>query len=189
LAQPLVALAFQRGAFGVEQATLLAGVVAVYALQFPFDAVNRVFISYWYARLNTAQPFANVAIMVALDIAFAAILFVPLGIYGIALAYILSSVAYLVHGAVTVHRKITLPGRRLVATLGKIALASLLAGTASAITLASLPEAVDLVMRVLRLAIPGVVGLVVLLATLAALRIRIWSLLLPARAPRPEGER
>ena len=72
LAQPLVALAFQRGAFGVEQATLLAGVVAVYALQFPFDAVNRVFISYWYARLNTVVPFANVAIMVALDVVFAA---------------------------------------------------------------------------------------------------------------------
>jgi putative peptidoglycan lipid II flippase len=188
LAQPLVALAFQRGAFGVEQATLLAGVVAIYALQFPFDAVNRVFISYWYARLNTVVPFANVSIMVALDIAFAAILFVPLGLYGIALAYVLSSVGYLVHGAVTVHRKITLPGRPLVATLGKIALASLLAGTAAAITLASLPEAVDLVMRVLRLAIPGVVGLVVLLATLAALGIRIWGLLLPARAPRPEGE-
>ena len=188
LAQPLVALAFQRGAFGVEQATLLAGVVAVYALQFPFDAVNRVFISYWYARLNTVVPFANVSIMVALDIAFAAILFVPLGLYGIALAYVLSSVGYLVHGAVTVHRKITLPGRPLVATLGKIALASLLAGTAAAVTLASLPEAVDLVMRVLRLVIPGVVGLVVLLATLAALGIRIWGLLLPARTPRPDGE-
>ena len=52
-----------------------------------------------------------------------------------------------------------------------IALASLLAGTAAAITLASLPEAVDLVMRLLRLAVPGVVGLVVRLAALAALRI------------------
>jgi putative peptidoglycan lipid II flippase len=188
LAQPLVALAFQRGAFGVEQATLLAGVVAVYALQFPFDAVNRVYISFWYARLNTVVPFANVSIMVALDIAFAAILFMPLGLYGIALAYVLSSVGYLVHGAVTVHRKITLPGRPLVATLGKIALASLLAGTTAAVTLASLPEAVDLVTRVLRLAIPGVVGLVVLLATLAALGIRIWGLLFRGRAPRPEGE-
>lgn len=188
LAQPLVALAFQRGAFGARDAALLASVMAVYALQFPFDALNRVYVSYWYARFDTLIPFKNVALGVGLDILFAVILFVPLGIHGIALGYVLSSVGYLAHGALSVHRRIELPIGAMAATAGKVLLASGVAGAAAALTMGSLAAGAELGSRLLRLAVPGVVGLVALVVALAVLGIRIWRLVLSREPVPPAGE-
>jgi putative peptidoglycan lipid II flippase len=180
LAQPLVMLAFQRGAFGAGDTALLASVVAVYALQFPFDALNRVYVSYWYARFETVVPFANVAIGVVLDVLFAVLLFLPLGIHGIALGYVLSSVGYLVHGARSVHHRIDLPGRVLVRTVARVGLAAVAAGGVAGLVLLALPDKQDLVHRLVRLAGPGSAGVVVLVILLAVLRFRIWGLLRPA---------
>lgn len=177
LAHPIVALGFQRGEFGAEATTLLAGVIAVYALQFPFDALNRVYVTYWYARFNTIVPFANVALGVVLDIVFAVVLFVPLGIYGIALGYVLSSVGYLIHGARSVHRRVDLPGRSLARTLARVGLASVVATGVAWLVLRALPSGGGLVGRLMRLAVPGTAAAVVLAAALALLGIRIWSLL------------
>jgi putative peptidoglycan lipid II flippase len=185
LAQPLVAVAFQRGAFDASQAALLAGVIAIYALQFPFDAINRVYMAYWYARLVTVVPFANVVIMVVFDIAFAVALFAPIGIYGIALAYVLSSIAYLAHGAWSVHRRVPLPRRGLLSYVAKVSLASLGAGVAMWVTLHLLSDARDVVSRVTRVSVPAVVGIGVLIMGLALLRVRIWSVLLRKVGPSP----
>jgi murein biosynthesis integral membrane protein MurJ len=178
LAQPLVALAFQRGAFDAEQARLLAGVIAIYALQFPFDAINRVYIAYWYARLDTVVPFVNVVIMVVFDIGFAVALFVPMGIEGIALAYVLSSIAYLVHGAWSVHRRLAVPRRELLVHVAKVTLASVASGAAMWVTLHALPEARDLFTRVTNLSVPAIAGFAALVVGLALLRVRIWGVLL-----------
>ena len=179
LADPAVSLAFQRGAFGAAETALLASVVAVYALQFPFDALNRVYVTYWYARFDTMVPFVNVALGVALDIAFAVLLFVPLGIHGIALGYVLSSVGYLIHGARSVHRRIRLPGPSLVRTVARVALASVLTSGTAWLVLFAMPEGAGLVAKLVRLAVPGAAGVAVLAIVLAALRFRIWSLLRP----------
>ena len=187
LAHPLVALGFHRGEFGAAETTLLAAVVALYALQFPFDALNRVYITYWYARFDTVVPFANVALGVALDIAFAVALFPPFGIHGIAMGYVLSSVGYLIHGALSVHRRIELPGGALVRTLVRVGLASLLASGVTWLVLFVLPVGGGFAGRLMRLGIPGAAGVVVLGATLALLRFRIWSLLRPAPADPPES--
>lgn len=190
LAHPLVEVAFQRGRFGPTQAALLAQVIAIYALQFPFDAVNRVYMSYWFARLVTSVPFRNVVLMVVLDVAFAAVLFRPLGIHGIALAYGIAAVGYLVHGAWSVHRRVALPGRPILGHAGRILVASLVSGAAMWGTLRFLPVADDLAGRLLRAAVPGIVGLAVLVASLAALGVRIWSVLLPGIVrPRGRGPR
>lgn len=178
LAQPLVSIAFQRGRFGPAQAVLLAEVIAIYALQFPFDATNRVYMSYWFSRLVTWVPFVNVALMVVLDIAVAAVLFRPLGISGIALAYDVAAVGYLIHGAWSVHRQIALRGRPILSYGAKVLVASLLSGVAMWQTLRALPEASDLASRVLRGAASGAAGVAVLVACLALLGVRIWSVLL-----------
>jgi putative peptidoglycan lipid II flippase len=185
LAQPLVALAFQRGAFGPAQASMLAGVIAIYALQFPFDAVNRVYVSYWYGRLDTVVPFVNVAIGVGLDIAFAIALVFPWGIYGIAFAYVLSSVGYLIHGVWSVHRRVSMPTRELVTYAVKITLAALASGAVMWIVLHALPKSRDLVSRVTNVSVPAVVGITVLVIGLAVLRVRIWSVLLGSVGRRP----
>lgn len=179
LAEPLVAVAFQRGRFGPAQAALLAQVIAVYALQFPFDAVNRVYMSYWFARLLTLVPFVNVVVMVVLDVAVAAALFLPLGIWGIALAYDVAAVGYLLHGAWSVHRRVALPRRALLADAAKVLAASAVSGVAMWAVLRALPKAPDLAGRLLRLAAPGAAGAVVLLLVLAGLGVRIWSVLVP----------
>lgn len=185
LADPLVALAFQRGRFGPAEAALLAQVIGVYAIQFPFDAVNRVYMSYWFARLVTLVPFVNVVVMVVLDVAVAAALFLPLGIFGIALAYDVAAVAYLAHGAWSVHRRLPLPLRPLASYAGKVLAASLASGLAMWLALRAMPLAPDLAGRLLRAAVPGLVGAGVLLLGLSALGVRIWGVLLPRlrRAP------
>lgn len=188
LARPLVEIAFQRGRFGPGQAALLAEVIAIYALQFPFDAVNRVYMSYWFAHLITSVPFWNVVLMVVLDVAFAAALFRPLGIHGIALAYDVAAVGYLAHGVWSVHRRVALPGRPLIVHGLKVLGASLLSGAVMLAALPLVPPASDLATRVLRAAVPGLAGLVVLVAALAAFGVRIWSVLLPGLG-RPRGRR
>jgi putative peptidoglycan lipid II flippase len=187
LAQPLVALAFQRGAFTASQAAMLAGVIAIYSLQFPFDAVNRVYVSYWYARLDTVVPFWNVAIGVALDIVFAIALVYPWGIYGIAFAYVLSSVGYLIHGAWSVHRRLAMPTRELIVSATKITIASAASGAAMWFVLHALPTGRDLATRVRDLAVPAVVGAAVLIVGLAVLRVRIWGVLLGGLGRRRNG--
>jgi len=178
LAQPLVAVAFQRGNFTAAQAATLAGVIAIYSLQFPFDAVNRVYVSFWYARLDTVVPFWNVAIGVGLDIVFAIALVVPWGIYGIAFAYVLSSVGYLIHGAWSVHRRLSMPSRELIVSATKITIASAASGAAMWFVLHALPESRVLVTRIRDLALPALAGLAVLIVALAILRVRIWGVLL-----------
>ncbi len=200
LAEPLVTLAFQRGAFGPAESVLLARVIAVYAIQFPFDAVTRVYMSYWFARLVTLVPFVNVVVMVVLDVAVAAALFLPLGVIGIALAYDVAAVGYLAHGAWSVHRRVPLPARPLLGHGLKVTAASLASGAAMWAVLAGMPTGHGGIPRVLRAAVPGAAGLAVLVAALALLRVRIWSVLLPGMVRRgarrtaalpdepPEGE-
>jgi putative peptidoglycan lipid II flippase len=176
LAGPLVRLFFQRGAFNTSSAVLLGSVLAIYALQFPLDAITRVFQSFWYSRLDTRVPFDNVALGVGLDVAFAAILVWPFGIRGLALAYVLSSVGNLVHGYITVDRRIGLPLPPLLRPLGKIVIASALAGAAGAATLAAFPASGGVLHRVLVVAVPGVAAAATLVLALALLRVRIWRL-------------
>ena len=176
LAGPLVRLFFQRGAFNTSSAVLLGSVLAIYALQFPLDAITRVFQSFWYSRLDTRVPFDNVALGVGLDVAFAAVLVWPFGIRGLALAYVLSSVGNLVHGYITVDRRIGVPLPPLLRLLGKVVIASALAGAAAAATLAAFPASDGVLHRVLVVAVPGVAAAATLVLALALLRVRIWRL-------------
>lgn len=176
LAEPLVTLFFQRGAFTVSSAVLLGSVLAIYAIQFPLDAVTRVFQSFWYSRLDTRVPFQNVALGVGLDIVLASALVWPFGVRGLALAYVLSSVGNLVHGYVTVDRRIRLRLSPLLRLLAKIVAASALSGAGAAVAAAMLPDSAGLTHRVLAVAGPGVIAAAVLVLALAVLRVRIWGL-------------
>jgi murein biosynthesis integral membrane protein MurJ len=181
LAAPLVAVAFERGAFSPADAAVFAAVIAVYALQFPFDALTRVCMSYWYARFNTRVPFWNVAIGVGLDVIFAAALFAPFGLQGIAFGYVISSVGYFVHGMWSVRRRVRLPLRPLAVSAAKVFLASVSAAAAMWGVLRLLPAARGTVAELGRLAVPGAAGVIVLLVALSLLRFRLWEVLRPDR--------
>ena len=112
-----------------------------------------------------------------LDIALAAILVWPFGIQGLALAYVLSSIGNLLHGYITVDRRIRLPLASLSRVLGKIVIASGLAGAAGAAILAALPASTGPLHRLIAVVVPGAVALAILVLALLALRVRIWGLL------------
>jgi len=185
LAEPLVSLFFERGAFTHSSAVLLGSVLAIYALQFPLDALTRVFQSFWYSRLNTRVPFDNVALGAGLDVLLAAALVWPLGIRGLAVAYVLASVANLVHGSVTVDRRIGLPLLAALRVLARIVIASGLAGVAAAMVAGILPGADGVLSRLVAVAIPGAIAGVVLVVALAILRVRIWHLVRGREEPQP----
>jgi putative peptidoglycan lipid II flippase len=176
LAEPLVALYIQRGAIDASAAALLGSELANYALQFPLDALTRVFQSFWYSRLDTRVPFHNVALGVGLDVILAGPLIWVFGIRGLALAYVLSSIGNLVHGYVTVDRRIGMPLGPVIGLLGKIVIASGLAAAAGAVTLALIPAPTGPFLRVLAVALPGAAASAVLVVSLAVLRVRIWRL-------------
>jgi putative peptidoglycan lipid II flippase len=155
LADPLVATAFMRGAFSASDAAALASVLGVYALQFPLDAAVRVLLSSSYARLDTRTPFVNVAIGAVLDVAFAVALFSWLGVAGIALAYVLSSLGNLAHAFVATRRRIDVSIRPLRATIARASVVAVVAGAVAWAVLATMPEGGSLVVRAIRLTVPA----------------------------------
>jgi putative peptidoglycan lipid II flippase len=185
LSVPIVTLFFQRGAFTHASAELLGAVLAIYAFQFPLDALTRVFLSFWYSRLNTRVPFDNVALGAGLDVLLAAALVWPLGIRGVAVAYVVASVANLVHGFVTVDRRIGLPLPRILRVLARIVIASGLAGVTAAVVAGIVPGADGVLSRLVAVAVPGSVAGVVLVVALAILRVRIWHLVRGREEPLP----
>ena len=182
LARPLIAFAFQRGAFTGDAAILLASVLAIYALQFPLDAFTRVFLSHAYARLDMVTPFKNGVLGVTLDIGLAVALFLPLGVQGLALAYVLSSIGNLTHAYLAVRRRIHLNLSPLLWLLGKTVVASTIGGLAASAVGRVLPVSTDILGRALRLGIPGIVGLATMLVALLMMRVRVAAALRQRRA-------
>jgi putative peptidoglycan lipid II flippase len=67
LAEPLVAALFETGAFGAEETTMTAAVVAAYAMAVPAQAVVKLFASGHYALGDTRTPVKIAILSVALS--------------------------------------------------------------------------------------------------------------------------
>jgi putative peptidoglycan lipid II flippase len=172
LASPLVAFAFQRGQFGADDSRALAVVLAVYALVFPLDALTRAMLSYFYARLDMATPFVNGFIGVSLTIVLAAALFWPLGVPGVALAYVLASTGNLIHAYASVRRRTDLQAGPILPFLLKVVIASSAGAAVAYGVLVALPDLMSFMGRGVRLGVPGLCGLFAVLMTLFLLRVR-----------------
>jgi putative peptidoglycan lipid II flippase len=170
LALPLVSLAFQRGAFTRSSAELLASLLAIYALQLPLNALTRVFLSHFYARLDMVTPFLNGAIGVGIDVVLAVALFRPLGVRGLAVAYGVGAVGNIVHAYVRVRRETPFRITSEVAYMAKVAFAALLAGTIAFAAMMLVPAGGGLVARTVRLAVPGALALVGFVVALVVAR-------------------
>lgn len=179
LAKSLTVFAFQRGAFTPQATALLASVLAIYALQLPLDALTRVFLSHAFARLDVVTPFKNGVLGVTLDIVFAVALFRPLGVQGLALAYVLASIGNLVHAYLTVRPRVPLNLPPILRLLTKILVASTLGGFAAWAVLPLMPLTPGFVARALHLVVPGIVALVAVAVSLLALGVRPTRLMRP----------
>ena len=171
LALPLIAFAFQRGAFTGRSTQILAGLLAIYAIQLPLSGLTRVWLSYFYARLDMLTPFVNGAIGVALDIVFAILLFKPFGVAGLAVAYGIGSLGNVIHAYVKVRARTRFDLRPQLRYMTDVAIASIVAGVLAFLALELMPDGREFVVRAARLVIPGSVGLLGLVGGLVALRV------------------
>jgi putative peptidoglycan lipid II flippase len=139
LSKPLVQLIFQRGAFTETSTEMVAWALAFYALGLPAHAAVEIVVRAFYALHDTKTPvivgIGAMALNVILSLAFIAI-FGALGWMkhgGLALS---NSLATTVEMAVLLHllrqRLGGLEGRRMLASLARISLASLTMGSVAA---------------------------------------------------------
>ena len=81
----MVAL-FQRGAFGAEDATRAASVLAAYGLALPAVVLLRSALPSFYARQDTMTPLIASLSAIAINVGFKVVLTGPYGVTGLALA-------------------------------------------------------------------------------------------------------
>ncbi len=85
LGQPIVAAVFQTGRFGPEDTTLVAGVLAAYAIGIPAQASVKLLASGFYAQGDTRTPVRIAALSVVVAAGSAFLLMQRFGPAGIAL--------------------------------------------------------------------------------------------------------
>lgn len=182
LAEPLVSLALERGAFGAEARTLAASALAMYGIGMVTFAVETVLVNFFFALRDTLTPIAVGLFGVALNIALCALLIEPLGVAGVALALTLSKSVKLVVLAVLLPRKG--PYLRWGA-LGAASLRLLAAAGVSALGLRAFVAAAEIdlaaagtVAKAVHLSLGGAISLALFLATLAAVGRRERDLML-----------
>jgi putative peptidoglycan lipid II flippase len=86
LAQPLVSLIFEHGAYTATDRDLTVQALLLYTIGFPFGAIDQVLIIAFYARKNTITPVLVGIAAVGVYLAVALTLVDPLGMRGLVLA-------------------------------------------------------------------------------------------------------
>ncbi len=86
LAQPILAVLFERGAFGPAQATATAAALAAYALGLPAFVLVKVLAPGFFARQDTVTPVKMAVTAIAANLALTLILMPFLAHVGVALA-------------------------------------------------------------------------------------------------------
>jgi putative peptidoglycan lipid II flippase len=102
LALPATRLAFERGRFDPDSATLLGIVITVYAASFVGSAAQRALLAPFYARLDTRTPLRNTMYGVGANLALLPLVVLPLrgqnwGVVAMAAAYSLSQYVHVAH--------------------------------------------------------------------------------------------
>ncbi len=178
LAQPIVALLFERGAFTPSDTYWTALALQFYLIGLPFAAIDQPLVFAFYARKNTLAPnlvqFAAVGIYLIVALA----LIQPMGMLGLVTA---NSAMWLGHALIMLlltQKRLGGFGRqRMLATTGKIVFASAAMGL--------IAFGVELAMPIawLKVVIPALVGAIVYAGLLWLLRVReaerigqmVWS--------------
>ncbi len=182
LAQPIVALIFQHGAFGAQDTRLTSLALLLYLPGLPAAAVDQMLIFAFYARKDTITPVLVGVAATGVYLVVALSLIGRLGMAGLVLA---NSAQWLAHAAIMfilLRRTMAgLPGLRLGATVGRtiVACAALAAVALAVLTLldarlAPAGMAADLT----RLALAGGAGALAFLAAVRLMRMEELHMLL-----------
>jgi putative peptidoglycan lipid II flippase len=129
LREPIVALLFQRGAFGANATRLTAQALLYYSIGLWAFAAVRVVLTAFYAMQDTVTPMRAAAVAVATNILLGVILMRPMGHAGLALALSLSAMVNFGFLAVALRSKMGALGcRRMLPSLTKSVIGSGLMG-------------------------------------------------------------
>lgn len=91
LAEPIVALLFQRGRFSMQDATATAGVVKIYSGLIITTSLVRVFVPSFYAIKNTWLPATVSGLCFLLHLVTAQLLMARFGFYGLNMSTVVST--------------------------------------------------------------------------------------------------
>jgi putative peptidoglycan lipid II flippase len=139
LSKPLVQLIFQRGAFTETSTEMVAWALALFTLGLPAHAVVEIVVRAFYALHDTKTPVMvgigamvlNVIFSLVFILVFRALGWMPHG--GLALSNSLATTIEMVVLLYIIRQRLDgLEGRRMLASLARIGLASLLMGTVAA---------------------------------------------------------
>ena len=97
LAEPIVRVLFQRGAFDGGDTLALGPVLLTYALGLPFLAWTNIVLRAFYAQKDTKTPVRAAVISLVVNIALSLLLMRPFGTVGLAVAGNLATVAQLIY--------------------------------------------------------------------------------------------
>lgn len=141
LAQPIVVLLFEHGAFTPDATLITVQALRLYLIGLPFAAVDLLLVYAFYARKDTLTP-ALVGILSLIVYMGVALLLLPeLGLFSLMIA---DSIKHLVHAAVSwllLRRKLEGFGaQRLLITIFKAGAASVAMGLAASLLLPPLSE-------------------------------------------------
>ncbi|HEY2955990.1 MAG TPA: murein biosynthesis integral membrane protein MurJ [Candidatus Eisenbacteria bacterium] len=142
MSQPVVALLYEHGRFHAGDTSRTAGALVMYCIGLPAFAGVGVLTRTFYALGDTRRPVQASFVSVALNLALNLILMHPLAHLGLALSTSATAVANFLQLAFYLRRRVgPLEGRRMLATLGRVLAASLLAVAPCALALAGLAGA------------------------------------------------
>jgi len=164
LAQPIIAVLFQRGEFGPDQAVATAGALAIYAAGIPAYVMVKGLSAGFFAREDTATPVKVGLVAVAVNLVLNLILMKPFLHLGIAAATAAAAWLNVILLAVILYRRGHFrPDERLMSRLKRILLASVIMAAALIYGIRPMGEILsgDELTRAGGLAVLVVLGLVV----------------------------
>jgi len=125
MAQPIVALLFQHGAFKAADTLITAQALRLYLIGLPFAAVDLLLIYAFYARQDTLTPALVGIFSLMVYMATAVLLFPRFGLFSLMIADSLKHVVHALTSFVLLMRRLKgMGGQHLTATLLKTGLAN-----------------------------------------------------------------
>jgi putative peptidoglycan lipid II flippase len=175
LAQPIIALLFEHGAFQPYDTERTAQALRVYLIGLPFAAIDQVLIFAFYARKDTRTPVLVGVLGVFIYLGVALTLIAPLGMLGLVLANSVQLTSHALIMLILTHRHFDgLRGQRLMQTILRVLFASALTGFVVHLSVKQLGDAVASIPLWSELLIVGGAGGLGLIAyTLLVLLLRV----------------
>jgi putative peptidoglycan lipid II flippase len=141
MSRPVIALLYEHGRFGPVDTSRTAGALVMYCIGLPAFAAVGVMTRAFYALGDTRKPVQASFVSVALNLVLNLLLMGPLAHFGLALSTSITAVANFLQLAFYMRRRVgPIEGRRMLATLVRVSVASVAALAPCALALVWLGE-------------------------------------------------